>query len=106
MFTLAFVISIFPSAYGQQINEVSIVSDASKLNDKAYEPNPLTINQGDTIKWTNKNFGIYTVTENKGLFGSEDLRPNQTFEHTFDSRGIFDYHCKVYPAMTEKIIVN
>ena len=103
---LILVVSIFPSAYAQSNNEVSIVSDASELADKAFDPNPVTINQGDTVTWTNKDFGIHTVTENQELFSSKDLRPDQTFEYTFDSAGTFDYHCKLHPTMTGKIIVN
>ncbi|MGD9671942.1 MAG: hypothetical protein AB7U98_00510 [Candidatus Nitrosocosmicus sp.] len=45
---------------------VSIVSDASKLGDKAYDPSPynnkppITISQGDIVVWTNNDFGIHT----------------------------------------------
>ncbi len=88
------------------MNEISIVSDASKQDDKAYEPSPLTIKKGDTVKWTNKDFGIHTITENNGLFSSEELRPDQIFEYTFSSTGTFDYHCNIHPTMTGKIIVS
>lgn len=41
MGALTFFISIFPNAaYAQSSNEISIVSDASKLDDKVYDPNP------------------------------------------------------------------
>ena len=106
MLVLTFSLSIIPSAYVQSNNDISIVSDASTLADKSYDPNPLTINQGDTVTWTNKDFGIHTVTENQELFGSDDLRPDQTFDHTFDSAGTYDYHCKLHPTMIGKIIVN
>ncbi|MDN5847825.1 MAG: cupredoxin domain-containing protein [Candidatus Nitrosocosmicus sp.] len=106
MLALTITISIIPSAYAQSNNEISIVSDTSTLADKAYDPNPLTINQDDTVTWTNKDFGIHTVTENQELFGSEDLRPDQTFDHTFDSSGTYYYHCKLHPTMTGKIFVN
>ncbi|MDF0680665.1 MAG: cupredoxin domain-containing protein [Candidatus Nitrosocosmicus sp.] len=76
------------------------------MADKAYDPNPLTINQGDRVTWTNKDFGIHTVTEKQELFGSEDLRLDQTFDQTFDSAGTYDYHCKLHTTMTGKIIVN
>ena len=78
----------------------------SKLGDKAFDPNPLTINQDDTVTWTDKNFGIHTVTENQELFSSKDLRTEQTFEYTFDSADTFEYHFKVHPTMTGKIVVN
>lgn len=56
--------------------------------------------------WANKDFGIHTVTDNQGSFSSNDLRPDQTFEHIFNSIGTYDYHCKLHPNMIGKIIVN
>ncbi len=41
------IFSLIPFAYSQSDNMVSIVSDASKLGDKAYDPSPITISQGD-----------------------------------------------------------
>ena len=103
---LIFIVPLLPSASSQSNNEISIVSGASELDNNALDPNPVTINQGKTVIWTNKDFGIHTVTEDQGLFSSKDLRPDQTFEYTFDSAGTFDYHCKLHPTMTGKIIVN
>ena len=51
LIALTLVISIIPVAYAQSNSEVSIVSDASTLGDKAYNPNPITISQGDTVTW-------------------------------------------------------
>ncbi|MDN5846543.1 MAG: cupredoxin domain-containing protein [Candidatus Nitrosocosmicus sp.] len=103
---LIFVVSIFQSVHAQSNKEVSIVSDALKLADKAFDPNPVMINQGETVTWTNKDFGIHTITENQELFSSKDLRPVQTFEHIFAQAGTFDYHCKIHPTKTRKTIVN
>ena len=52
-FDFPYIDILYLSAYSPSLNEVSIVSDASKMDDKAYEPNPLTIKQGDTVKRTN-----------------------------------------------------
>jgi plastocyanin len=85
----------------------SIVSEASKLNDKAFQPNPITIKQGDTVVWTNNDFGTHTVTEKKATFNSGYMRPNQTFEFTFNKSGIFEYICEVHPtSMFGTVIVN
>jgi plastocyanin len=54
------IFSLVPLAYAQSDNIVSIVSDASKLGDKAYDPSPITISQGDIVVWVNNDFGIYT----------------------------------------------
>ena len=49
LIALTIVISIIPVAYAQSNSEVSIVSDAFTLVDKAYNPNPITIEKGIQI---------------------------------------------------------
>ena len=66
------IFSLITIKCAQLYNMVSIVSDASKLGDKAYDPSPITISQGDTVVWTNNDFGIHTVTENNNVFSSKD----------------------------------
>jgi plastocyanin len=51
-----------------QLSNVTIVSDASTLGDKSFQPNPLEIPAGSTVIWTNDDFGIHTVTDNDGAF--------------------------------------
>lgn len=101
-----FFLPAIPIVHSRTNYEVTIVSDASTQGDKAYNPNPITIKQGYTITWTNKDFGIHTVTDSEESFSSDDLRPDQTFEHTFDSTGTFEYHCKVHPTMIGKVVVT
>ncbi|MGD9533824.1 MAG: cupredoxin domain-containing protein [Candidatus Nitrosocosmicus sp.] len=93
------------NAFAQTVEkEIVIEPDSSK--DVVYNPAEITINMGDRVIWVNKDFGIYTVTENQGLFGSKDLRPDQTFEYTFENTGTYEYHCKLHPEMVGKIIVT
>lgn len=105
LIALALTVPVFALVHAQSGPSVSIVSDASTLGDKAFDPNPITINKGESVVWTNKDFGIHTITENDGLFSSDNLRPDQTFEHKFDQSGTFEYHCKLHPTMTGKVIV-
>lgn len=88
------------------VKEIMIGSDSSKDRDDVYNPAEVTIKKDDKVIWINKDFGIHTVTENQGLFSSKDLRPDQTFEHTFENVGTYDYHCKLHPEMVGKIIVT
>jgi plastocyanin len=85
--------------------EIVIGPDSSKDGDDVYNPTEITVNLGAKVIWINKDFGIHTVTENQGLFGSKDLRPDQTFEYTFENAGTYDYYCKLHPEMVGKIIV-
>lgn len=84
---------------------VTIVSDASTLGDKAYQPNPLQISLGSTITWTNDDFGIHTVTEDGGSFSSDPLRPDDAFIHNFIEVETYNYHCELHPTMVGSIKV-
>lgn len=95
------------NSYAQSAGkEIVIGPNPSKDGDDVYNPNNITINKGDKVMWINKDFGIHTITENQGLFGSKDLRPDQIFEYTFEDAGTYEYHCKLHPEMVGKIIVN
>ena len=53
----------FVSNAQEQVN-VTIVSDASTLNDKAFQPNLLGVSVGTTVIWINNDFGLHTITDN------------------------------------------
>lgn len=73
----------------------------------AFSPATLTINKGDTIVWTNKDTMAHTVTSDSGNeLASENLVKGQTYSHTFNTIGSFDYHCNIHTSMKGTIIVK
>ena len=81
-----------------------------------FEPATITIAQGDTVTWTvEQSIGQpHSVTsgsvEDAGrLFdsGSSGLRnESESYQHTFNEAGEFDYFCIVHPVqMTGKVVV-
>ena len=95
------------------IKIVSIVPEATGLEDKAYQPNPVKIKVGETITWINNDLSIHTVTEGNPStinvsangFDSGLISPEEIFKHTFDKVGIIEYHCALHPTMLGKVIV-
>jgi plastocyanin len=58
---------------GQQQNQtVSIVLGASSLTNNAFQPNPVQVNVGDVVTWTNNDSQPHTVTS--GINGQPDGR--------------------------------
>jgi plastocyanin len=96
------------------IKNVSIVPEATGLEDKAYQPNPIKIKVGETITWINNDLSIHTVTEGNPStiivsangFDSGLISPEETFKHTFDNNGTIGYHCTLHPTMLGKVIVT
>lgn len=72
----------------------------------AYSPSSLNINVGDTVIWTNNDGMPHTVSSVDSLFDSGTINDTETFSHTFNSEGTFDYECLFHPAMLGSITVS
>ena len=81
---------------------------------KSFSPNPLNVKVGDTITWTNEHREGHTITSgsNKDTsvqgveFDSGNIEPGQSFSHTFNRAGNFEYFCIYHPSMMGMINVN
>ncbi len=73
----------------------------------AYSPAELRITQGTTVVWTNDDSVGHTVTSESGTeLDSVLFSKGQTFSHTFNTAGEFNYLCTPHPWMKGKIIVE
>lgn len=73
------------------------------ISGMAFSPNVIDINQGDTIRWINRDTMTHTV---QGEFASsETLNQDGRFEFVFNEAGNFDYICSIHPSMTGTIRV-
>ena len=96
-------------------NEVSIVKNAATLGDKSYSPNPIIVETGNTVTWTNMDNIVHTVTSgepntvNAGeLFDSgltALIMPSKSFSYKFIHPGEFSYFCRVHPTMVGDVNV-
>lgn len=96
------------------IAEVIIPAGAStqKIGQLYYDPQDITVAIGTTVKWTNNDETIHTVTSGtlesgpSGIFDSSILDAGSSFEYTFNSAGIIDYYCIVHPWMAGSVTVE
>ena len=82
-------------------------------NGKFFVPETLTVSKGTTVKWTNEDTTLHTVTSgspeagNSGTeFDSSYLAAGKPFQHQFNTAGTFDYYCTLHPYMKGKVVVN
>lgn len=94
---------------------VTGINAASKveveIEDFAFVPQQITILQGDTVEWKNRDNMGHTSTsgspgEPNGLWDSGIISKDQTFSYVFDTSGTFNYYCKPHPWMTGVVTVN
>lgn len=72
----------------------------------AFNPSSITVKEGTTITWTNKDGTAHTVTSDANLFNSGEISSTKTYTYTFLTAGTYQYHCSIHPSMTAKVIVT
>jgi plastocyanin len=75
--------------------------------DITFQPGEVTVGVGDTVTWTNNDSVDHDVTADGFSSGEPGgMAPGDTFEHTFDEAGTFDYVCTVHPGMEGTVVVE
>jgi len=73
----------------------------------SFKPSELTIKTGDIVTWTNQDPFSHTITSDSGSeLNSEKFGKGETYSHTFNTAGTYEYHCAPHPVMKGKIIVE
>ncbi|MGI0037361.1 MAG: cupredoxin domain-containing protein [Nitrososphaera sp.] len=84
------------------------------MTGSTFAPETLKVRPGATVTWTNEDKMPHTITSGtskadmNSLFDSEILSPTaagKQWEQTFDTKGTFDYFCKIHPAMAGRVVV-
>jgi nitrite reductase (NO-forming) len=71
-----------------------------------YSQNVLTVSVGTSVRWTNEDTVIHTVTGVDGGFDSGFLGQGDTWSFTFDRPGEYEYYCLPHPWMRAKVVVE
>jgi plastocyanin len=71
-----------------------------------FSPKSVTITEGDTVTWVNRDNENHQVLADKGQFVSAILRPKQKFSFTFRAPGTYTYKDELHPKHTGKIVVK
>lgn len=80
--------------------------DAVDIVDFSYKPENLKVSAGTTVTFTNSDKFAHTVTAKDKSFDSGNMDEGDTFEHTFDEPGTYDYFCSIHNSMTGSVTVS
>ena len=110
-------ISTLAPAFAAEV-AVDITPGSSTKTTDAFSPNPVNVNVGDKVTWTNKDSTPHTVTSGTGgSSGTPDgkfdsspgfnplIPPQGKFSFTFSEAGEFPYYCGLHPNMVGKVVV-
>ena len=109
IFTISILLLLSLAAFGCSSNTATPAPTpqdkfTALISNYKFTPAEITINKGETVTWTNQDSIQHTVTGDSfdsGLFGK-----NQSYTHTFNETGTFNYHCTPHPYMTGEVIVK
>jgi plastocyanin len=71
-----------------------------------FVPATVTINQDDSVTWSNADTIDHQVVANGGSFASPILKPGKSWTRTFRSGGTFRYHDSLHPGLKGTVTVK
>jgi plastocyanin len=85
---------------------IAAASGSVAIADFSFSPATITINQGDTVTWTNDGPTPHSATADNGSFDTGIFPAGQSRTHTFDEAGSFSYYCIPHPNMKGTVVVQ
>jgi plastocyanin len=75
-------------------------------NDKyTFVPGTLQVTVGTTVTWKNGSDAAHTVTADDDSTNSGTINPTASYTQTFNTTGVFAYHCQIHSYMHGTIAV-
>jgi plastocyanin len=84
----------------------STATSTVQIKSTGFVPATVTINQDDSVTWTNTDTKDHQVVANGGSFASPILKPGKTYAHAFRGGGTFRYHDGLHPSLKGTVTVR
>ena len=84
----------------------STATSTVQIKSTGFVPATVTVNQNDSVTWTNTDTKDHQVVANGGSFASAILKPGKTYTHAFRAGGTFRYHDGLHPTLKATITVR
>jgi plastocyanin len=81
-----------PSGDAVRAEKVSIV-------EFAYDPDPVTIEEGGKVIWVNRDSAPHTATADDGSFDTGTIEQDKLKSESFKQPGTYTYFCEIHPDM-------
>jgi plastocyanin len=70
-----------------------------EIEDFAYNPDPVTIEEGGKVIWKNRDAAPHTATADDGSFDTGTIEEGKLKSETFKEPGTYAYVCSIHPQM-------
>jgi plastocyanin len=90
-----------------QPTAAAAATDAIRIKDFLYDPDPVTVKAGQKITVVNEDSAPHTVTQKGGSpsFDSDTVKGGASGSVTFSKAGTFEYYCLFHPTMKGSVTV-
>lgn len=85
---------------------IAAASGSVTIADFQFTPAQITIDQGDTVTWTNNGPTPHSATAPGGSFDTGIFPAGESRSHTFNEAGTFSYICTPHPDMHGTVVVS
>lgn len=77
-----------------------------RISGYKFVPDRITVKKGSVVTWVNEDQAAHTVTSDTGTeLDSALLQKGQSYTHTFETIGLYTYHCSPHPYMKASVEV-
>jgi len=77
----------------------AVRSEKVEIVDFAYDPDPVTIEEGGKVIWINEDSAPHTATAEDGSFDTGTLEEGKLGSESFKEPGSYPYICSIHPEM-------
>jgi plastocyanin len=83
-----------PAPSGDAVRSMKV-----EIEDFAYDPDPVTIEEGGKVIWVNRDSAPHTATAEDGSFDTGTLEEGKLKSENFKEPGTYAYICSIHPQM-------
>ncbi len=76
-----------------------------EIVDFAYDPDPVTVEEGGKVTWINRDSDPHTATAEDGSFDTGTLEEGKLKSESFKEPGTYSYICSIHPDMKGSVEV-
>jgi len=87
----------------KQFDETKITVSIGSVSN-GFVPTSVTVKKGTTVTWVNQDNMVHNVSGNG--FASGDIKYGESYSHTFNTAGSYNYNCTIHPVMQGTVNVQ
>jgi plastocyanin len=88
-----------PSGNAPAPSGEAVRAEKVEIVEFAYDPDPVTIEEGGKVIWVNRDPAPHTATADDGSFDTGTLEEGKLKSETFKQPGEYTYFCRIHPTM-------